>query len=414
MNTTQKVLYELLTKNAISKQALLSISNNPFNIYKSLDYLQKRDCIREISHVRNIKGTRRVQTVDYIVLTTTGLSFAKKKLVTHYPWVSSIEDVEKVYLQPSHMSVERVTSYFLRVSTPAVMISSIAGSKPVYVFTDNYTESDDDGEENTEDAGDTKVTLGTLIRKALKESGQSETMENEGTDSIEFVPTSEVKAACMRLPGVSALDVRAGKYSGVIVSGNSAALVYMSFKSDVLVWHDSIRAKEIKAFESFKHAETKHKSWDNSVNGVLIVDSVESFQSSFLSRAKGSKGAFGDGYEKFWVVPVEHIGIRELDSIFNGNAEKDKSVVEYELVDSGEYVRNTGFASHLFSLYDSLTDTYTALVTHIDICQLKKIISATPSIVNMRSECAVLCYDWQVPYLEAVLPPDIEVRVLDS
>lgn len=413
MDTKQKVLYELLTKNAVSKQALLAISENPFNVYKALSYLKRKDCIREISFEKKIKNTRRVQTIDYVVLTTAGLKFAKKKLAPFYPWVSLIEDVEKVYLQPSYMSVERIVTYFLKVSTPAVMISSVPHSRPSFVFTDNYSEDAEDGMEEKE-ADDGKKTIGSLVRSALSRACTEGVDWDEAENGMTFVPTSDVKAVCMESPEMSSQDVRAGKYSGVIISEKGIALVYVTVKSDVLIWYDGSRSKEFHAFKAFQYAKTDHAKWNDPAMGVLLVDGVEAFKKTFLTKPKGSEEGFGSRYDFFWVIPINYRGCRELDEIFNGDIEKEQYLLERELISSGEYVRNVGFMSHMFPLVDSVTDTYTALITHLDACRVKQIITASFNVTNSGNECAVLCRDWQVPYLESVLPVDVEVRVLDS
>lgn len=240
---------------------------------------------------------------------------------------------------------------------------------------------------------------------------------------ISFVDAQTIKGKMeevARQKDLTPPDLRGGRYSGLIGSPYRVAMMYCASELSPIKWRKNFKKREMVAYSGGRQLFFPGFTKDSDPNAVLLVSDEKAFAASYesgLSSAHtsgkhrgGDALKYGDGFSKFWVVPISFNGSNELHSIMTTSCEATPSEIVAKLIAEDKYMRNTGPLAGTFPLADKTCEAMVAVVPHLDVIWLEHINATMKRFPN--NHYSLLCYAWQIPYVKVVITQDCDIREL--
>ena len=369
------------------------------------------------NHIRKINITKRERTIHSVTLyalTREGFDY----LIQHDSNIIQslgMNEVENyLTVQPrSERKAERQLK--LARDTAALTLSAKAGAViPYSNYTVTLRETDD------ESTTDTNYSIREYIRDVLTEEafvgmGLYENVLKESSDMI-FYNSTYVKSKASDASNIaSSRDYLAGRYSGIIDSHLKSVILFTAPMFGMR-WQKWQTDKEMSAYNMWLKT---HSTFDiNKLSEVgrcaaLIVDNAKQFKNLYqnIDNAKReSEVSFGGTYNHFYILPLTNDGARHLRWLMHTNDHEINEGAVKDAIESGAFYRNDKGRSRLFPLLDE-EDNQTALGFQLDA---KKIMAIEQSAILTPSDTfTVLCFKWQEPYYEAVLPENVQTVAIE-
>lgn len=482
MTLSEKIVYELITKNVLDINAIKALSINTSNVYRQLGKLLSAGYIREKSYT--IKSGRKTKTVDYYCLTSSGFRFLAPRMLTTVPWLRLFhDDTQNVRIIGSSIRPSKIAHRYVKVSTAALM-ADMAGANESTLFVSLVMGEDEQTEENESSAANALTTetlplteddvpldvidfySGLLIdlrdeylphqdnwnedvhqpksRKGDKSSEKEPELYTDEEDvestaptlaeivtedmsiyytagkhydsEIRFVDAQTVKwkiEETARKKMLTPPDLRGGRYSGLIGSPCRVAMMYCASEILPVKWKRNFKKREMTAYSSGRQLFFPGYAKDIDPNAVLLVSDAKAFDASY-DRTTSTKTAgryrnsetlrYGDGFSKFFIVPISYIGAAELNSIMTSTCEAVPADEVAKLTVQEQYERNTGPLAGTFPLIDKTREALVTVIQHLDIIWLEH-INATMNRFP-ENKYIILCREWHVPYMKVVITHD--------
>lgn len=139
MKTREKILYELATKNVVTRKALTIVSKNHQSVMRCIADLLAKGYIREREFKVKRKGKHSLSVPAYTI-TRTGIEFLKDELYRAIPWADELEDIEILTRTVNNGGTNQqlIATNFFRYSTAGVFADMCgAGETFVYINDDS-------------------------------------------------------------------------------------------------------------------------------------------------------------------------------------------------------------------------------------------------------------------------------------
>ena len=455
MTAFERILYEVSSKTLVPKRALLNIGDSPYTIYHQIKRAIKMGLIKEKTLTINKVSCSSYQwTSDILLITTEGVRYVHDHLARAIPWASYIDTSSKKMIPfgvPTSRGVMNLR--YGRITAAAVMATSIGAKDACMSFTDFYlnyasAKQDDDDDEgldaemdelldddgNTTEAGKTlenvddktkkkSPIIGNLIRAAYDEF--ADVQRQMKYDKALFTPADDYdiqffdaltvkrKITQRSMESNTEIDVRGGRYSGILSSHIRTVLVYMATPASPLIWYRRFFEREVRALKIIKRSELGiANSPDESESGVLLTTDPDVFEHTYnghlyKNAKKPKRGRIvpippcGSNLKHMWVIPYDQNGNAELRRLMTTDYDAEKREVIAKLIATGKYTANTKQVSPgTFPLQDS-DGLLVAIGIHMEVNAIRNMETIAERSVDR--DFAVGCFRWQIPYYKAIL-----------
>ena len=265
-------------------------------------------------------------------------------------------------------------------------------------------------------------TLASVVTNAIEK--YYETGRYRESD-IRFIDALVIKGKMLEAAnnkGVTPPDLRGGRYSGMIGSTFRVALVYTASELEPIKWRRNFLKRELIAYSGGRQLFFSANTIDYKPNAILLVTNEKAFAASYEAvqsshqKAKRGKNSepikYGEGFDKFWVVPISTIGSSELHTIMSSACEADHKQISAKLLGNGQYIANRSNLSGTFPLVDEEDGSMTTVVTHLDIMRICHIHDSMKRFP--QNSYTILCRDWQIPYVKAIVAHSCKILPLDD
>lgn len=459
MTLYEKILYELITKNVLewhAVKALCAVGSNP---HRQIKRLLDAGYIREKSYLT--RSGRHKKLVKYYYLTPAGYRHAREVLCDSVPWCKCLKAVFDVRVIGRSYKTSLVAERYVKVTTSAVM-AELAGAAENTVFISNYLEDKLDVETDSRIESEDTVTGGPVdvrydsdsfdtdipedvleyyagLHLDLRDAHLNMNAENSivlpksltlaelvsgarasyyhcgkhYSSDIRFVDALRIKGRIIEIAtnkNITAPDLRGGRYTGMIGSSSRVAMVYYATRLSPVKWKRMFKKRETLAYSSGRQLFFKEHAHNSRADAVLLVTDEHALSASYdpppVSRGAGKNERpgdvlkYGEGFNRFWVIPVSQRGAIELQTIMTTNCDDHKCVCEM-LIDDGAHTYNTGPLAGSFPLIDLVDGVYTAVVLHLDILWLEHLNATIQRFSQYDYE--ILCPAWQIPYVKVIV-----------
>lgn len=511
MTLYQKMLYELVTKNVVSKVALRALAQNQRRIDRVIKKARESGHVKEFTYIFQKKYKR--LTVDCLRITASGLKYFRQSTKNIIPWSKFItlpEDGKLVVLGSNHTRNDLANRY-AKMSMSAIMADCIGAEESV-LFCSDYSSGRKAKDEGS--PSDDKAFKGAAMLSATEASNDGLDNDDEPPfyldddtdefDDYEFAsededqnnsifPESEgseaygkagnpsalseiVKQArsqyerersrqfqngfpafpdddeYTRITFTNALTMKrgigtdgsgeikradlSGRYCGMLDSHSQTVLIYAADRIHPLSWNMQSVGKEVSTFRAAKEGlhPDDDESWPREDSAVFLVPDARAFKATYetveeqrekerayLARRKGFKpkasygtSPLGEGFNHFWIIPVNYQGTRELEGIMRSEPMVDEMELIPQLLRTMRYMTNSSIDEKLLPLKD-LDGALVTVQPHLDVPKMTKVRNYMTRFCGDDSDVrfVVLCYEWQEPYWKAVIP-DVQIRFIES
>lgn len=275
-------------------------------------------------------------------------------------------------------------------------------------------------------------TFNDLVRDAVQQyySGLG---QGSAAAPLRFIPASDIKNYFRELGDNQSSaneDYSSGRYSGLIFNAELKKLCVVYNASSVcpLLGTQTYAEREQAAIlayvaanmmEAYRCLEKKY--------AILHVASPNAFIKSYHAeplrskvngkRTNNKSPVLSAGYNRFWIVPQTHAGVREYHDLMT----KDIEVEQYELLSALRsglllkyYVEDRELAAD-FPLVDS-DGTLVAVFPHLECTTLTRMETTVRSKKGKERSFRLLTRPWIVPYLERVFDkvPNVKIESMDD
>ena len=211
-------------------------------------------------------------------------------------------------------------------------------------------------------------------------------------------------------------DLAGGRYSGIIESPFKSAIMYVAPLFG-MSWGDWAMKKDIAAlhlWRKFNSATPISYIKRSGLSAILLVTNSEQFTNLYYNtdNAIGNdKAGFGGKYEHLYIVPITREGAKHLHWLMTRDDEEENLRIKERMIQGGFYSNNEHFIkAEPFELRDQ-AKRRTSICFNFDA---KKILSIESAAKNHPNEqFTVLCYEWQEPYYQRVLPSNVKIDLFE-
>lgn len=396
MTNLELVITRLTRKTFIPRELFLLSASGKSAMYDALNTAVKKGLIREKRFVKKSAVRKQKTTIAYS-LTEKGYAYFYENLRDKAPWGEYFSEPEASIEKNFSLSSLSLDRYFAIVT--ASEICELAGAKPHSLF---YTPL----------AIGSCSTIETdkepLPRIAMDaEAKRQITCEDDAGETFAFADSITIKRALTanaETKGLAVPDVRGGRFVGMVGNSKGAIMLYNATNVSPMDSGESFEKRERNAYISALRIVfdvQNHRMFESVYGcGVLIVDGIEAFRSSFLSGHE-KKQFLGKNFEHFWVIPVSPEGPTELRTLLNGNENRERERIVRALFSRGYTDLKRCYASSAFP-FSSPSGKLSTVLLHLDVGEIYK-ISNTIEKETDAAGFKIFCKDWMIPYLKSVL-----------
>ncbi len=214
---------------------------------------------------------------------------------------------------------------------------------------------------------------------------------------------------------VGSRDYAGGRYSGVADSSFKSVFLYASPMFGMR-WNRWQNERELASYRIWRKARSAAASDAFRRSGscaAMIVESPKKFAGLYfdIDKMRSQNGEeLGGSYDHFYILPFSKEGTEHVRWLMTTDDEEVNRQAVEDAVNSGAYIKNSGINFQLFPLINSSGEK-TAIGFQLDV---KKLISIE-RIANMVPDQSfnILCFKWQIPYYEAVIPQNVNLTSVD-
>ncbi len=431
----EKLLYVLMTKNIVSKTAILLISETPQPVYRAIKTAIENE---HIKYYRNTLMLSKAKVeIEYYMITVKGIKYLIQQCSEKIPWLKMMSTTFTRIKIKGRKCTNHNLERFLRVTTAAVFAQETgAHTKTLYLTKQDGTnnqisvgecsnddeydlddeeelfwdigEADEDLQEN--DASNSVPTLAQMVheakRKYYEATGQAVNGIIKEYHSLNFVDSYEIKNTLMRMAKSKeeTADILCCRYAGFLESRYQSVALYTGSPAG-MAWQPRFARKEITVHAAYSKMVSEYHGvnlFDNN-RAALLVTNKKMFIDLYTDKHKkrSDDELLGDGYTHFYVVPMTAEGKKQLARIVGTDIDKyNESIIE-EAVDSGVYRKNTGRKRDIFPLINN-NGTLIALGTDMNLLLMRRVAASLKGDPDMQF--GFLCYPWQSEYYKAIFP----------
>ena len=340
-----QILYGLLKFNALTKNALHLLTSAPHSIDKSLLYLLKNELIKENYFIE--RDSKNSKKIIFYTLTPNGVRSLpyNEEIAKLHPWVDQIPpfDQEEIFYYTKGEAPELIR--YLRMTEIAFMGELLNYEVPPMSFrkVESSLSLQDVAKKDTAKPA---KQIPKEERNLSDEVVAAYSENNKKDNDVEFIPSREVKKDIIKKtlnPNETASkewinksrDTIMGRYAGIFRKGNRALLVYsapffgMRWPSN-MVNNDKIALSQWCTLNNCIDEKTP--------SAAIFVRNPDHFKNIVLDRKKKrttskSTTDLGEGFDKFYAIPLSYDGMSLLNSILNNTTQNEMDYMESCIID---------------------------------------------------------------------------------
>lgn len=411
MTVYQKILYYIATKNLVPKSVLMILCNSPATVYRGISRGIERGYIIEKS-IRVSSGNKHYKE-DFLMITNSGLDFLCSLNLKELYWMNDIpfQKENPRVVDSNILGSVKVRRYLNVVASSIVAEEMGANVSPMFFDEGNSDYPLVRDVLKKAYSNNTMMIDGNVQKSNANDSQEHDDIDckgklgcaqNKNAASLLFCTSKEIKRIVTATGSDSiGLDVRRGKYTGLIECKNYVYTMYSTLKGKFEFSNDEAKQGRI-AFDKYTHNRencAKHRVR----KAVLILPSSKEFKASFFDGSINARKDMIDcyirsGIDEFCVFPISSDGISSLKAYIQGD------IIEEEIKDaavgSGQYTENNRKYSN--ELFPIVSNEEVPIMIGISMDILK--LFSLESIANKHPNetFGVICYDWQVEYYDKI------------
>ena len=255
---------------------------------------------------------------------------------------------------------------------------------------------------------DTSMLLCDVISRAR---GGDMTVWNrkQKENNITFYSATEVKSSMMSTMDGKERQTAARwlmmcRFTGLLVGCYQSYIMYVP-NANGMDWREKIVGREISAKNGFiRHFHPGGETIPSRNNdGIMLIKNTKDLRDIYYDKLKRRKGkeVLGKSLDHLYVFTMDKHGVDQLRQLVTEDAAETETKLIGAALESGIYERNTAVHGGLFPLRTQ-EGLLISVGTYMDINRIHNIETITNRFDGI--EYGILCYDWQLPYYQSVMP----------
>lgn len=330
MTIFTQILYELATKHVVAKSTILTIGPLTHPIYRQIKRLKEMGLIKDIPCLIKSKKDRTQKTIDCLILTVKGIDYIRNNLCADIPWAEYLTPANDAIIISDHYDKSRLALRFTRISTAGVIADIIGACESTVYFNENSS---------SEYAG--RPCLMSIVKDAMQAYQDAmnrpadEKSDESSANPIQFHSALKIKRLAAGINSSMSNDMRGDRYSGMIVSPQRSALVYVLSYHTRLIWSHRAAFRELRAYSFLRQNGLISATAVRSPCGILLVENEKALSYALNANEEARKEqkqikdirAFGEGLDHLWVAPITYEGNLEVrDLMVTDLAKENQSI----------------------------------------------------------------------------------------
>lgn len=426
MTIFTQILYELATKHVVAKSTLLTLGSLTHPIYRQIKRLKEMGLIKDIPCLIKSKKDRTQKTIDCLILTVKGIDYIRNNLCADIPWAEYLTPADDAIIISDHYDKTRLALRFTRISTAGVIADIIGACESTVFFNENNSSPEDTS----------RPCLMSIVRDAMQAYQDAmnrpadEKSDKSSANPIQFHSALKIKRLAAGINSSMSNDMRGDRYSGMIVSPQRSALVYVLSCNTRLIWSHRAVFRELRAYSVLRQNGLISAAAVRSPCGLLLVENDKALSCALRANEEARKKqkqskdirAFGEGLDHLWVSPITYEGNLEVRDLMVADLAKENQSIIDLLTRRLDLEPNDEYDADVFPLFDLFYEVKYAIGIHIDINQILAINrgiqrhdkAPAKGLGDQDYSYVLYCRAWQIPYYQEIVDPRVKLVAIDD